>query len=379
MKKHYFSWKRLSAVLVKEFRQLRRDRLTFAMILGIPLMQLILFGYAINTNPRHLPTAVIAADNSVFARTFVHGLQNTKYFKIIDKVQTFKDGEKLIAEGKALFALYIPPNFTWKLVRNLHPQLLLEADATDPVATASALGAVQVLQQTALNSDFNGVLKPLRNPPFTINLIVHRKYNPEDITQYNIVPALIGVILTMTMVIVTSMALTRERERGTMESLLATPIKPSEVMIGKILPYIIIGYIQFSLILAMAHYLFSVPILGSVALLILVTLPFIAANLVVGIMFSSLVKNQMQAMQSAFFFFLPSILLSGFMFPFAGMPVWARYIGEALPLTHFVRLVRGIMLKGNGIEYVWPQVWPILLFTLIVLAIGIKRFRRTLD
>ena len=297
----------------------------------------------------------------------------------MEEPKTFADGKKLLDEGKVLFVLSIPPGFTWKLVRNLHPQMLLEADATDPVATANALGAVQVLKQTALNVDFKGPLSNLKDPPFTVDFVTHAKYNPENITQYNIVPGLLGVVLTMTMVIVTSMALTRECERGTMESLLSTPVNAAEVMLGKVIPYIVVGYIQFCLILLMAHYLFFVPILGSVPLLFLAALPFIAANLVVGLMFSSLVKNQMQAMQTAFFFFLPSILLSGFMFPFAGMPQWAQYLGQLLPLTHFVRIVRGIMLKGNGIAFIWPNVWPILLFTLVVLGIGIKRFRRTLD
>lgn len=375
----YFSFARLFAIFIKEFRQLRRDRLTFAMIIGLPLIQLILFGYAINMNPRHLPTAIVAADNSVFTRSIIRGMKNTNYFKIIGQTRSFKEGDKLLAQGKALFVLNIPPDFSWKLARNLKPQLLLEADATDPVAIGQALSAMQVLQQTILNADLTGPMIKLVNPPFSIKLITHEKYNPEKNTQFNIVPALLGVILTMTMVIITSMALTRERERGTMESLLSTPVKASEVLIGKVMPYILVGYIQFTLILLMSYYLFHVPINGSLTLLFIVTLPFIAANLVVGIMFSSLVKNQMQAMQSAFFFFLPSILLSGFMFPFPGMPQWAQYIGEILPLTHYVRIVRGIMLKGNNFFYIWPEVWPILLFTLLVLTVGIKRFRKTLD
>jgi len=374
-----FSWARLIAIIIKEFRQMRRDRLTVAMIIGIPLIQLILFGYAINTNPRHLPTAIISADHSLFTRTFIQGMKNSDYFNVTHTPNSIEAGEELLAKGKVLFVLYIPPGFSWQLIRNLHPQLLLEADATDPVATASALGAMEALQQTVMNVDLTGPLSYLRNTPPAVNLIMHEKYNPENLTQYNIVPGLIGVILTMTMVIITSVALTKERERGTMENLLSTPVKPSEVMIGKVVPYVSVGCIQFFVILLMAHFLFAVPTNGSVILLFLVILPFIAANLLVGMMFSSLVKKQMQAMQSAFFFFLPSILLSGFMFPFAGMPQWAQYLGEILPLTHCVRIVRGIMLKGNNFSYVWPEIWPILLFGFVVLLIGIKRFRRTLD
>ncbi|MFT3741356.1 MAG: ABC transporter permease [Gammaproteobacteria bacterium] len=375
----HFSFERLFAIIFKEFIQMRRDRLTFAMMIGIPIIQLTLFGFAINTNPKYLPSALLAQDNSVYTRAFVQGLENTEYFKIDHSVRSEREAQKLLAEGKVLFVFSIPGNFTRLLIRNQHPSILVEADATDPVATGSALSAVQILANTALNQVIKGAISYLNPPAPPFNVIVHAMYNPESNTQYNIVPGLLGVVLTMTMVVITSLAITRERERGTMENLLATPAKPLEVMIGKIVPYIIVGYIQVSLILLLAHFLFSIPFLGSVILLLLTALPFIAANLAIGLTFSSIAKNQLQAMQMAFFFFLPSILLSGFMFPFKGMPHWAQYLGQVLPLTHFLRIVRGIMLKGNHLWQVWPEIWPILLFMTIVLFIGLKRYRRTLD
>lgn len=374
-----FSFRRLAAMITKEFIQMRRDRLTFAMMIGIPIMQLILFGFAINTNPKYLPTAVLAEDNSPYTRAFIQGLKNTEYFKITQEVSTENQAAHLIAVGDVLFLVSIPTDFTYRLLRNEHPSILVEADATDPVATGNALSAVQILAQTVLNQTIKGRDSYLNNPPSSFNVIIHAKYNPESNTQYNIVPALMGVVLTMTMVVITSLAITRERERGTMESLLATPVQPLEVMIGKITPYIIVGYIQVILILIIAHWLFSVPVFGSVILLLISVLPFIAANLAVGLTFSSIAKNQLQAMQMAFFFFLPSILLSGFLFPFRGMPQWAQYLGQILPLSHFLRIVRGILLKGNGLSEVLPEIWPIALFMIVALFIGVKRYRRTLD
>lgn len=375
----HFSWQRLVAIIMKEFIQMRRDRLTFAMMVAIPIMQLILFGYAINSNPKYLPSAVLTTDYSAYTRAFVQGLKNTLYFKISHEVNSEKQAEQLIARGNVLFVFSIPDNFTYQLVRNQHPSILVEADATDPVATGSALSAVQILAQTVLNQTIRGPVHYLTNPPPAFNVIVHARYNPESITQYNIVPGLLGVVLTMTMVLITSLAITRERERGTMENLLATPAQPLEVMIGKIVPYIMVGYLQVAIILLIAHLVFRVPTDGSMVLLLIATLPFIAANLAVGLTFSSIAKNQLQAMQMAFFFFLPSILLSGFMFPFRGMPEWAQYVGQILPLTHFVRIVRGIMLKGNGITDIWQDVWPLILFTLVALSIGLRRYKRTLD
>lgn len=374
-----FSWSRFMAVVYKEFIQMRRDRLTFAMMVGIPIMQLILFGYAINSDPKHLPTAVLAADHSLYARSLVRALENSGYFKIIGVLDNEADAQRLLTRGDVQFVLTLPENFSRSLLRGERPVVLMEADATDPAATSNALAALAVLNQSALNRDLQGSLQALRPGPDAFELRVHRRYNPEGRTQYNIVPGLMGVILTMTMVLMTGLAITRERERGTMENLLATPVLPIEVMIGKIIPYILIGLLQVTLILAAAYYLFEVPMQGSVALLYAMVLLFIAANLTLGVTFSSIAKNQLQAMQMTFFFFLPSILLSGFMFPFRGMPVWAQYIGNVLPLTHFLRLVRGIMLKGNGWYEIGPNVWPIGLFMLAVIVLGLKLYRETLD
>ncbi len=374
-----FSGARTVAVMFKEFMQMRRDRVTFAMMVVIPLMQLILFGYAINTNPKHLPTAVLMGDNSAFTRTFVRGMQQTDYFRVIAQPNSEQAAERLIKENKALFVVSIPPNFTDRLVRGLHPQILLEADATDGVAINSALAALQQLTSQVFNPLLRGNLSDLKAKPPPVKLITHAKYNPENITSYNIVTGLLGVVLTMTLVMVTSAAIVRESERGTVESLLATPVRPLEVMVGKITPYVVVGYIQVALILLLSYYLFSVPMRGSIWLLALAVLPFIAANLSVGIAFSSIAKSQLQAMQMTFFFFLPSILLSGFMFPFYGMPVWAQWIGQVLPLTHFLRITRGILLKGNAFVEIWPDLWPILLFMVVAIIIGVKRYRQTLD
>jgi len=375
----FFSFTRLHALLVKEFIQAFRDRLTFAMMVGVPIMQLLLFGYAINSDPKHLPTAVMSADNSVFSRSLVAAFENSDYFKIVAEPQTESEAEKLIARGDVQFIVMIPENFARDLVRGTRPVMLVEADATDPIATASAIAAVAQLNQTALSHDLVGPLSPLaaKPPPFEIR--VHSRYNPEGLTEYNIVPGLIGTILTMTLVMMTAVAVTREKERGTMENLLATPVRPLEVMLGKIAPFIVIGYVQVCVILLAAYFLFHVPILGSVTLLSLCLIIFIAANLAVGFTFSTLAKSQLQAMQMGVFFFLPSMLLSGFLFPFRGMPDWAQTIGEALPLTHALRIIRGILLKGNGFADLWPNIWPMLIFLAAVSAIALRRYRQTLD
>jgi ABC-2 type transport system permease protein len=374
-----FAWHRFLAVVTKEFIQMRRDRLTFAMMVGIPLIQLVLFGFAINADPKELPTAVLHADHSEFSRSFIRALENSSYFKITAQPETEAEAERMIAEGEVQFVVNIPENFARKLQRGERPVILVEADATDPTATGNAIAALAQLSQTGLDHDLRGSLQHLRGKPAPFEIQLHRRYNPEGITQYNIVPGLMGVILTMTMIMQTGLAMTRERERGTMENLLATPVRPFEVMAGKIIPYIMVGYIQVTLILLAAHLIFKVPMLGSVLLLYTVVLLFIAANLAVGLMFSTVAKNQMQAMQMTFFFFLPSMLLSGFMFPFRGMPEWAQNIGSVLPLTHFLRMVRGILLKGNGLMETLPHLWPIGLFLLTVVAIGLKRYRKTLD
>ncbi len=374
-----FSWLRFWGIVMKEFTQMRRDRLTFGMIVGIPIIQLILFGFAINSDPKHLPTAMLSADNSQFARSIMSGLENSGYFHIVEHIAAQSEAEQLLAEGEVQFVVTIPENFSRKLLRGERPVLLLEADASDPAATSNALGALAVLSKTVLTHDLHGNLQQLAGASDPVDIRIQRHYNPEGITQYNIVPGLTGVILTMTMILMTGLAMTRERERGTMESLLATPARPIEVMTGKIIPYIMVGLIQISIILLLARFLFAVPVLGNVFLLYGGVLLFIAANLMLGITFSTLARNQLQAMQMTFFFFLPSILLSGFMFPFRGMPRWAQAIGEVLPLTHFLRMVRGILLKGNGPVEMLPHVWPIALFMLAVLLLALKLYRETLD
>jgi ABC-2 type transport system permease protein len=373
------SWGRLLAVMLKEFIQLKRDRLTFGMMIGVPLMQLALFGYAINSDPKRLPTVVIAQENTVYTRSIVQALENSGYFRIVQSSDDPRVADAALASGSAQFALTVPADFARALERGQTPQLLVEADATDPAATGNAIAALQSLGSTALQHDLTGVLAPRQSGTAPFELVIQRRYNPEGITQYNIVPGLMGVILTMTMIMMTALGVTREVERGTMENLLATPVRPIEVMVGKIAPYVVIGYVQVLVILLAARYAFAVPFVGSLAVLLLGTLAFIAANLTVGITISSVARNQTQAMQMTFFFFLPSLLLSGFMFPFRGMPDWAQWLGEMLPLTHFLRIVRGVMLKGASLAETGPHLWPLLLFTAVVMAVGLQRFRRTLD
>jgi ABC-2 type transport system permease protein len=379
MKRYSFSPARFWAMVVKEFIQMRRDRLTFGMMIGIPLIQLTLFGFAINADPKHLPAAVLLADHGQQGRTLLYAIKNTGYFDFIREVKTEAEGQDALARGEVQFVVNIPENFTRDLLRGDRPAILVEADATDPSATGNALGALRTLVNTALKNDLKGPLSFLTGADSPIDLRIHARYNPEGITYYNIVPGLMGVILTMTMVIITGLAITRERERGTMENLLSMPTRPVEVLIGKITPYILVGYIQIGLVLAVAYFLFHVPLVGSPVLLFAVALVFIIANLAMGITFSTVARNQLQAMQMAFFFFLPSIMLSGFMFPFRGMPKWAQAIGETLPLTHFLRIVRGILLKGNGPGEVVLQLWQIALFAAVALIIGVKRYRKTLD
>ena len=374
-----FSFERFKGIVLKEFIQMRRDRLTFAMMLGIPLLQLILFGYAINVNPRHLPVDILMGDNGPQGRSILYAFKNTDYFDFGRLLKDDADGRDVLARGEAQFVISIPPNFSRDLVRGDRPVILVEADATDPSATGYALSSLSALLTSALQNDLKGPLAYLNGATGPFDLQVHALYNPEINTQYNIVPGLMGVILTMTMIMITGLAITRERERGTMENLLSMPTRPLEVLVGKIAPYILVGYVQLGLILVMAYFLFGVPILGSVMLLLAVAFLFIAANLAMGIMFSTIAQNQLQAMQMAFFVFLPSILLSGYLFPFRGMPLWAQAVGEVLPLTHFMRIARGILLKGNGLWDILPEVWPIALFAAVALTIGVKRYRQTLD
>jgi ABC-2 type transport system permease protein len=374
-----FSWPRFIAVLLKEFIQMKRDRLTFGMIVGVPIIQLVLFGFAINTDPKGLPAAVVINDESPFSRALVRGLENSQYFKFTHRAASEAEADRLLQLGTVQFVLVIPSDFSRKLQRGERPQLLMAADATDPSATGNALATVNQTIRQVMDRELVGTLAALKANDLPVDLRIQRRYNPEGITRYNIVPGLMGVILTMTMIMMTSLAMTRERERGTMENLLATPVRPIEVMAGKIAPFIIVGYIQVTLILLLAKLIFGVPIVGSLWLLSLALIVFIAANLSVGFTFSTIAKNQLQAMQMTFFFFLPSMLLSGFMFPFRGMPNWAQMLGEILPLTHFLRIVRGILLKGNGLAEILPELWPIGLFMLVAGTVAMKRYRQTLD
>jgi len=374
-----FSWRRALAVFIKEFQQMMRDRLTFAMAVGVPIMQLVMFGYAINTDPKGLPTVVVSSDAGPMSRSLLAAMQNTGYFRVDHVLGSEKEADALIEAGQVQFMVVIGPHFTRQLIRGEHPAILVSADATDPSASVNAIAALNVMAAQALSHDMGGALRSLQpqRPPFEVR--VHRRYNPEGLSRYNIVPGLVGTILTMTMVMLTSLAMTRERERGTLENLLATPVRPAEVMVGKILPYVVIGYIQLGVILGAAFLLFEVPMEGSMALLVGMIGVFIVANLGVGFTFSTIAKNQLQAMQMTFFFFLPSILLSGFMFPFRAMPVWAQWVGEVLPLTHFLRIVRGILLKGNTAAQLLPELWPMLLFLLLAGLLALKRYQQTLD
>ncbi|MEN9633032.1 MAG: Inner rane transport permease YbhR [Verrucomicrobiota bacterium] len=374
-----FTLYRLWAIVLKEFIQMRRDRVTFGMMIGIPLLQLTLFGFAINSDPRHLPTALRIADHGPWARSLVAALRQSDYFAIVRETKTEAEAAQLLQRGEVQFVINIPEDFSRRLLRGERPSVLVEADATDPAATGPAIAAARVLATNVFDRDLTGPLAHLRGQAGPVDFQIHALYNPENITQYNVVPGLMGVVLTMTMVIITALAITRERERGTMENLLATPVRPFEVMIGKILPYIAVGYIQVTLILLASHFFFHVPMVGSLLLVYGVSFLFIAANLAMGITFSTLAQNQLQAVQMAFFFFLPSILLSGFMFPFRGMPEWAQAIGSCLPLTHFLRIIRGILLKGNGPAEITSEMLPLLTFLAIAMAVGVKRYRQTLD
>ena len=371
--------RRLGAIIVKEVLQLRRDRLTFAMMFGMPIVQLLLFGYAIDTDPHRLPTAVIAADQSQITRTVLSALNNTGYMRFTHHLSNPEEADALLQQGDVQFVVTIPSDFTRRLVRGERAQILIDADATDPMAAANPLAAAGPSIAQALARDFVGPLAGLRDKPDAVEVVVQRRYNPEGKSRLNIVPGLLAVILTMTMVMMTALAVTRERERGTMENLLAMPVRPVEVMIGKIVPYIVIGAVQVTVILLVSRLLFDVAIQGSVLLLATGTALFITVNLAIGFTISTLTQNQLQAMQASFFMMLPSILLSGFMFPFRGMPVWAQWIGEALPATHFMRVVRGVMLKGAGFDDISTELAALLTMLLIVSLVAISRYKVTLD
>jgi ABC-2 type transport system permease protein len=370
---------RLLAMIYKEALQLRRDRLTFAMMFGIPIMQLVLFGFAINNDPKGLPTAILASDHSALTRALISTIGNTGYFSLTNAVATEKEADELLQRGAVQFIITIPGDFTRKLTRRERAQIVIEADATDPATTSGALAAVdQAISQT-LAREFSGPLALYQTGESSAEILLHRRYNPESITRYNVVPGLLGIILTMTMVMMTALAVTRERERGTMENLLAMPVRPIEVMVGKIAPYIVIGGIQVLVVLIAAKILFGVPFVGSFTLFGLSTLLFITVNLALGFTFSTISQNQLQAMQMSFFFLMPSILLSGFAFPFRGMPGWAQAIGEALPVTHFLRIVRGLMLKGASPGQIAGEVATLVLMLVIVSVLAISRYRVTLD
>jgi ABC-2 type transport system permease protein len=368
-------WRRTWAMLIKEFIQLRRDRVSFAMIVAIPVMQLLLFGYAINTTPHNMPTAVLLQEDSDLARSVLKAMENTAYFRFTYQVRTVAEFDDLLQSGKVLFGVEIPRGFERAVRRGDKPALLVAADATDPVAASSALASLGQLTQTALQHDRVAGDPP--TPPFEIR--AHARYNPAASSRLNIVPGLVGTILTMTMLIFTALSVTREIERGTMENLLSMPITPVEIMLGKIIPYVMVGFLQASLIIALGVLLFGVPVYGSLLLLAVLSTLFISSNLAIGYTFSTIAQNQLQAMQMSMMFFLPNILLSGFMFPFAGMPVWAQWVGEGLPLTHYIRIVRAIMLKGSTLHNLEHDAVALAGLMLVAMAIAVSRFRRTLD
>jgi len=373
-----FSWERMWAIVAKEFKEMRHDPITAIMIIMIPLVQILLFAYTINNDPKHLPTVIVSADESIMTRDIINELQLSTYFQIMEGFHSPDEADHLLKTGAATFAIYFPANFTRDLIRGDKPQILIEADATDPAAVGYALSAFNQLSHIFF-ANFTGTLDFLRPNEAPIDVNVHPKYNPNRITQYNIVPGLLSAVLSMTMVLVTALAVVREREVGTLEVLLTTPLRPMEIIIGKIIPYIVIAYLQAMVILLLAHFLFHIPVHGSVLLLLSVCFPFILANLVLGITFSSLCSNQMQAAQATSFYFLPSLLFSGFMFPFHGLPRWGQLLGELLPSTHFLRIVRGIMLKGSGLYDIYPDLIAIFIFFFVFLIFSVSLFRQTLD
>ncbi|MFD1191604.1 ABC transporter permease [Phenylobacterium conjunctum] len=369
---------RIAAVLIKEFKQLTRDRLTYAMMLALPVIQLLLFGYAINAEPRHLPTAVLVQEDSAFARSIVTALKTSEFFDLTVQARSVAELDDLVRSGEVQFAITIPGDFTRRVVRGDKAQILVEADATDPTATNGAVAALSALPAQALSRDLRGALaqRQARSP---FEVVVHRRYNPEAVTAYNIVPGLLGVILSMTLVLMTSLSMTREAERGTMESLLSTPVEPIEVMIGKLAPYVAVGLIQTVIILIIARTLFQVPMEAPGPGLGLGIALFILGSLALGFLISTVARSQLQAMQMSFFYILPSILLSGFMFPFRGMPIWAQVLGEAIPVTHFLRVVRGALLKGQALPDMWRELAALTAFVCVVTALAMARYRRTLD
>jgi len=376
---YFFSLTRLMALLTKEVIQMRRDRITFGMMLGLPLIQLVLFGFAINSDPKLLPAALVTTSQDHFTRAIVSALEITGYYRFDYVTDSATEAEALIENGTVAFVVTIPSDFARRVVKKDHPQILIEADATDPAVASGAISTLGKVASQALLRELGSEAQATQQSAQQLEMVVHRLYNPEGITQYNIVPGLLGVILQMTMVMMTSIALTREVERGTMENLLAMPASPVEIMLGKVIPFLIVGAVQVVVILLAARLLFHIPFVGSIGLLLTGIFIFVFALVLLGYTISTVASTQMQAMQLTFFYFLPSLLLSGFMFPFRGMPVWAQYIGETFPLTHFLRIVRAVMLKGADFQAVSQPFAALVLFTLGFALLALFRFRRTLD
>lgn len=373
------SFARVKAVLLKEFVQMRRDRMTFAMMVGIPIMQLIMFGFAINSDPRNLPTALIDRDQSTFSRSIISAAENSTFMDIDYRPKTEEEAEQLIREGKVNFIFIIPENFSRDLVRGDKPQILVISDATDPSASSGAMNSMQQIVQSGLLRDLSGSLPHLADQPPAVDVVLHKRYNPAAISQYNIIPGLLGIIIAMTMTMITAVAITREKERGTMENLLAMPIRPLEMMIGKISPYVIIGYVQTLVVLIASEFAFDIPMAGSYWVLFAGVTLYIIVNLMIGFLFSSIADTQMQALQMTFMLLMPQILLSGFLFPFLGMPRWAQIIGEGLPATHFMRLMRGIMLKGADGSDLFNSFWPLGVMIFVVGLLAMVKYKQTLD
>ena len=375
----FFSLRRLYAIVLKELIQMRRDRVTFVMMLGVPLLQLILFGYAINLDPKGLPAALVTTSQDQYTRAMVSALDNTGYYRFDHVVESAASADRLLEDGTVSFVVTIPSDFARRVIRGDHPQILIEADATDPSVASGAISTLSTVAAQALLREQSAEVQATREKTNQLEVVVHRLYNPEGITQYNIVPGLLGVILQLTMVMMTSMALTRETERGTMENLLAMPASPLEIMLGKVIPYLMVGAVQVLVVLGAARFLFGVPFVGSMTLLLVGISIFVMSLVLLGYTFSTLARSQMQAMQLTFFFFLPSLMLSGFMFPFRGMPDWAQVLGQIFPLTHFLRVIRAVMLKGADFVTISNEIGALVLFVVIYAGLALLRFRRTLD
>ncbi len=375
----HFSWQRLIAIIKKEFIQLKRDRGTLGMIIMLPIIQLLLFGYAINTDPKNLPTAIISEDSTFLTRSIIAGLQNSEYFRITHHISSDKQGNELLKQGEVFFVISIPDNFTQNVIRGAKPEILLQADATDPTAISNAVSSLNGITNKVIQENMKGNLAYLKNQPSPFSIIVHKLYNPEGFTRYNIVPGLIGLVLIFSGVMMTALAITRERERGTMENLLSMPVKPIEIMIGKIMPFVFIGIFQVIIVLLIAYFLFSIPILGSILLLFLCSLLFIVCNLAIGFLISTIAKNQTQALQMSVFVILPSIVMTGFLFPFQAMPMWAQAIAKCIPLTYFLRISRGIILKGADFIDIFPNLWPLGVIVAILTIITLHVYKNSLD